>query len=106
MCIKWGKFNSMYFKLSNNVRQGGVLSPKLFAIYIYIDDLSQDLAMCKSGCYINEQCMNHVMYADDICLMASSAIGLQRMLDVCFDFSIRMILCLILRNQYVLFLNL
>ena len=86
MCIKWGKFNSMYFNVSNGVRQGGVLSPKLFAIYI---DLSQDLATCKSGCYINEQCMNHVMYADDICLLAPSAIGLQRLLDVCFDFSIR-----------------
>ena len=87
MCIKWGKFNSMYFNVSNGVRQGGVLSPKLFAIYI--DDLSQDLATCKSGCYINEQCMNHVMYADDICLLAPSAMGLQRLLDVCFDFSIR-----------------
>ena len=81
----------MYFNVSNGVRQGGVLSPKLFAIYI--DDLSQDLATCKSGCYINEQYMNHVMYADDICLLAlvlaPSAIGLQRLLDVCFDFSIR-----------------
>ena len=70
----------MYFKVSNSVRQGAVLSPKLFAIYI--DDLSQDLAMCKSGCYINEQCMNHVMYAYDIGLLAPSAIGLQRMLCV------------------------
>ena len=34
------------------VRQGGVLSPKLFAIYI--DDLSNELALCKSGCYINK----------------------------------------------------
>ena len=74
MCIKCEKFNSMYFKVSNGVRQGGVLSPKLFVIYI--DDLSQDLAMCKSGCYINEQCMNHVMYADDICLLEPSAISL------------------------------
>ena len=49
---------------------GRVLSPKLFAINI--DDLSQDLVMCKSGCYISEQCMNHVMYA--ICLLAPSAI--------------------------------
>ena len=44
--------------------------------------------MCKSGCNINEPCMNHVMYAFDICLLASSAIGLQRTLDVCFNFSI------------------
>ena len=60
MCIKWGKFNSIYFKVLNGVLQRGVLSPKLFAIYI--DDLFQDLAMCKSGCYINEQCMNDILY--------------------------------------------
>ena len=50
-------------------------------ICIYIDDLSNELVFCKSGCYINEQCMNHViyMYADDICLLAPSAIGLQQM---------------------------
>ena len=66
--------------------QGRVLSPKLFAICI--DDLSNELALCKSGCYINEQCINHVIYANDICLLAPSAIGLQQMLDVCFNFSI------------------
>ena len=29
------------------------------------------------------------LYSDDICIMAPSAIGLQNMLDVCFDFSLR-----------------
>ena len=82
-----GETSSAYFNVSNGVRQGGVLLPKLFAIYV--DDLSQDLAMCKYGCYIDDQCINHVMYAGDICLLAPSAIGLQRMLDVCFDFSKR-----------------
>ena len=81
MCIKWEKNSPTYFNVSSGVRQGGVLSPKMFAIYI--DDLSLDLAMCTSGCYIDDQCMNHVnMYADDICLLAPNAIGLQRMLDV------------------------
>ena len=51
--------------------------------------MSHELTSCKSGCYIDDQCMNHVMYADDICLMAPSAISLQKMLDVCFDFSLR-----------------
>ena len=87
MCIKWGKISSAYFNVFNGVRQGGVLSPKLFAIYV--DNLSQDLAMCKSGCYIDDQCINHHMYADDIYLLAPSAHVLQRMLDLCFDFSIR-----------------
>ena len=56
MCIMWGKISSTYFNVSNGVRQGGVLSPKVFAIYV--DDLSLDLAICKSGCYIDDQCMN------------------------------------------------
>ena len=84
MCVKWGKVDSEYFNVSNGVRQGGILSPKLFAVYV--DDLSHELTLCKSGCYIDDKCMNHVMYADDICLMAPS---LQKMLDVCFDFSLR-----------------
>ena len=83
----------MHFKVANGVRKGGVLSPIFFAIYIYIyiyiDNLSQYLAKCKSGCYINEQCMNHVMYADDICFLAPNAIGLHRMLNASFNFSIR-----------------
>ena len=84
MCLKWGKVNSAYFNVSNGVRQGGILSPKLFAIYV--DDLSHELTLCKSGCYIDDQCMNHVMYADDICLMAPSAIGLQKNVRCVFRF--------------------
>ena len=83
MRIKWGKISSTYFNVFNGVGQGAVLSPKMFAVYC--DDLSLDIAMCKSGCYINDQCMNHVMYSDVICLLAPRAIGLQRMVDVCLD---------------------
>ena len=38
MQIKWGKHFSEPFHVSNGVRQGGVLSPYLFAFYL--DDLS------------------------------------------------------------------
>ena len=67
------------------MRPGGVLSPQLFAIYM--DDLSVCLTKCKAGCYLNETVTNHVMYADDICLMAPSAIALQKMLNLCYEFS-------------------
>ena len=93
-CVLNGVKLTPYFNVSNGVRQGGILSPNLFAIYV--DDLSHELTLCKSGCYIDDQCMNHVMYADDIRLMAQSAVVLQKMLDVYFDFSLKIILCLIL----------
>ena len=33
-CVAWGLFKSRYFSLSNGVKQGGVLSPILFTLYI------------------------------------------------------------------------
>ena len=30
--------------------------------------------------------MNHVMHADDICLMAPSPASLQELIDLCYDF--------------------
>ena len=85
MCIKWGQATSDYFTISNGVMQGGILSPRLFAVYV--DDLSKQLIDARSGCFIEHQCINHVMHADDICLLAPSALGLQKLLDVCYNFS-------------------
>ena len=33
--------------------------------------------------------MNHVMYADDICLMAPSPAVLQEFIDICYNFSVQ-----------------
>ena len=51
-----------------------VLSPKLFSVYG--NDLSDRLVKSKVGCSIDNLCMNHVMYADDIYLMAPSPAAL------------------------------
>ena len=45
MCIKWGQATSDYFTISNGVRQDGILSPRLFAVYV--DDLSKQLVDCQ-----------------------------------------------------------
>ena len=81
MEIKWGKHFSEPFHVSNGVRQGGVLSPYLFAVYL--DDLSNELKNIKAGCYIGEVFLNHLMFADDICVLCPSVRWLQRILDVC-----------------------
>ena len=49
--------------------------------------MSYKLDLCKLWCYINVQCMKHVIYAVDICLLATSAIGQRQILEVCFNFS-------------------
>jgi len=67
--------------VSNGVRQRGVLSPYLFAVYL--DDLSNELNNSNAGCYIGEVLLNHLMFADDICVFCPSVRWLQRILYVC-----------------------
>ena len=41
LCILWGKTGSSLFTISNGVRQGGILSSKLFSVYMdYLSKLS------------------------------------------------------------------
>jgi len=85
-CAKWGGSTSTAFRVCNGVRQGSILSPHLFAIYI--DDLSSLLVKSGKGCYIGNNVINHLLYADDLCLMAPSPGGLQSLIDICSEFGI------------------
>ena len=48
MCVRWGGSVSSKCTVSNGVRQGGILSPFLFNVYM--DDLSVNLKKCPTGC--------------------------------------------------------
>ena len=84
MRVRWGSQLSQSFGVSNGVRQGGILSPYLFAVYI--DQLSKDLNRVPAGCYIGNTLVNHIIYADDICCFSPSVAGLQDLLNVCDSF--------------------
>ena len=86
ICIKWGNETSTCFTITNGVRQGGILSPTLFSIYM--DDLSFILSESGIGCHIDDLCINHVFYADDLCLMAPCAIALQELIGLCYEYSV------------------
>ena len=83
-CIKWGSTTSDFFNVSNSVRQGGILSPYLFTVYV--DDLSNMLNSAGIGCDIHNCCTNHMFYADDLCVIAPSPSGLQALLNICAKF--------------------
>ena len=85
MCVRWGNSLSDPFHVNNGVRQGGILSPYLFNVYM--DDLSQSLNCCKTGCWSGEIMINHLMYADDLVLLSPSATGLRELLLACEKYS-------------------
>ena len=70
MRIRWNNFVSDYFTISNGVKQGGVLSPVLFSIYL--DQLIVQLRLLGMGCYIKGLFTGVFIYAGDITLLAPS----------------------------------
>ena len=70
MCIRLGDAYSAKFKLTNGFRQGGILSPYHFNIYV--DELSEELKKCNVGCNLNGHLINHIMYAADLVLIQGS----------------------------------
>jgi hypothetical protein len=82
-CVRWGNLFSCFVKLPCGVRQGGVLSPYLFACYI--DDIVAKLKASGLGCTINFVSVCVFLYADDIILISPSVQTLQQMLSICED---------------------
>ena len=80
------------FSISNGVKQGGVISPVLFNLYL--DSLLISLKQSGLGCHINGTYMGALGYADDITLTCPSLYGLNSMLDICNQFA---------KNNHVIF---
>lgn len=80
MHVKWGNNISASFGVSNGVRQGSLLSPALFNLYM--DDLSKEMNFCKTGCMIGDTLVNHFMYADDLAVLSPSSAGFQQLLNI------------------------
>ena len=83
--VKWGGANSSPFGVLNGTRQGSVLSPCIFSVYM--DELLQELRQLGVGCHVGGIFMGATIYADDVLLLAPCRTALQLMLKVCEDFA-------------------
>jgi hypothetical protein len=79
-CVRWFNAQSEMYKVEIGIRQGGVLSPQFFAIYI--DDIVDVVNRQGIGCFMHHVCVSIILYADDILLLSPSVTGLQKLLLV------------------------
>ena len=74
---------SREWRICNGVRQGGILSPIFFKLYI--NDLIDRISKCELGCKLGMFSSNIVAYADDIVLLAPSLNALQCLADLILE---------------------
>ena len=83
--VSWSYVNSESFTAFNGVKQGGILSPILFCIYI--DQILYRLSGAGVGCYLGDSYVGCLAYADDLVLIAPTPSAMRKMLRVCDDFA-------------------
>ena len=73
---------SNWFKVPNGVKQGCLLSPALFAIFV--NDLACEIKDLQCGINLGDNQISILMFADDIALLSDSEDKMQTMLDCLF----------------------
>ena len=82
--VKWASSFSIPFDVKCGTKQGGILSPDFFAIYI--NDLILRLKATGIGCHVIRRFIACLLFADDVSLIAPTRASLQHLLNICADY--------------------
>ena len=82
--VKWNGVYSHSFEIPTGTKQGGILSPDFFALYLH--DLMEMLKSSGYGCHLIQLCIACIFFADDVALLSPSRYGLQKLLDICVTY--------------------
>ena len=69
------------------MKQGGIISPVLFCVYI--DQLLINLASSGVGCYVGLNFVGALAYADDIVLLAPTPTAMRKLLSICDIYALK-----------------
>ena len=83
--VKWGSTLSKQFSVMNGVKQGGVLSPIIFAVYT--DGLLERLKNTGVGCHLGSRFVRALAYGDNITLLAPCKSALSIFIKVCENYA-------------------
>lgn len=78
-CVRVNGANTDWFDVNTGLKQGCLLSPLLFNIFI--NDLSTELSRLEKGVRFGGERLSVVFYADDLVILAENEENLQLMLD-------------------------
>lgn len=86
MCVncKWNGTFSEYFDVPSGSKQGGILSPEFYSLYV--NDLIVLLKRAGLGCHIMMMFLAAILFADDLALLAPSRGVLQFMINICHSY--------------------
>ena len=85
LSVRWNSVMSENFDCSNGIKQGGVLSPVLFCVYM--DELLGRLRDSGIGCFVGNLFCGALSYADDLAILAPTHYATCQLLNTCESFA-------------------
>ena len=100
--VTYNNETNQEWRIANGTRQGGILSPILFSIFI--NDILNTISTSEIGCKLGYSQVNILCYANDIILFAPLFKGLQIIVDKfeCY-FNLMKLIMNVSKSAYIVF---